>query len=276
MPRAARGRAAPIGRGSALRSSRAEKKQPAGQRTAGKAKGSLRGGADVHYPAPDPRVSPGAFADVTFSLSAGQAVMAAAGAMVWKKSAESEAIGISLARKLGGGSWFVNRWTAGASPDGKASEVCFSPTAPGDVVAVVVRPGTPWTISRGGALCWDAGVEVGGSLYAAGIVPIGTEEGFVLSSAQATGEQPGRLWVCGFGLARQHVLAPGEQMDVDNGCLLASDIRSWTRVMAGQTLIGSLVGGEGLSMRLTGPGTVWTQNRNYMAFVRKLASDGAL
>ena len=152
--------------------------------------------------------------------------------------------------------------------------VCFAGTVPGDILMLEVKPGEKWTLTRGSTLCWDPWVTISAEVNVRGIVPFGTDEGFVLPTAEvAAGKPAGRLWISAFGRFEKHTLGPGETMLVDNGILLASQLQ-WERSLVGKGLFKSFLSGEGFGMEFKGPGDVYTQNRNlgqFRAIVAPLA-----
>lgn len=152
--------------------------------------------------------------------------------------------------------------------------VCFAGTVPGDVLMLEIKPGEIWTLTRGSTLCWDPWVTISGQVNVRGIIPFGTDEGFVLPTATVAAGMPvGRLWISAFGRFDRHTLGPGETMLVDNGILLASQLQ-WERSLVGKGLFKSFLSGEGFGMEFKGPGDVYTQNRNlgqFRAIVAPLA-----
>lgn len=210
-----------------------------------------------------------AFSDVSFDLRKGQAVCAGSGSLAWMRGdvvmTNSSMGGIvsGVRRLLAGEDMVINTFEGGDA----GGSVCFAGIVPGDVVEILVRAGEVWTLTRGGALCWDPWVSVTSKFSARGIIPLGTEEGFVLPTATVDGGKDGRLWVSAFGGFETHVLSPGERLFVDNGMFLASTMEWETQNPAGG-VFQSWYSGEGFGMGFTGDGkgVVYTQNRNFNHF----------
>jgi uncharacterized protein (AIM24 family) len=84
-------------------------------------------------------------------------------------------------------------------------------------------------------------------------------EGLMLTKIIA--ESEGDVWIGGYGYVERHELAPGQEFVVDNGVMMAynADIQhKVSKVGGGKSF---LLGGEGIVIRYTGPGVVYTQNR---------------
>ena len=225
-----------------------------------------------------------AFSSVTVSLRPGQSVLARAACMVYLRGdvrlTESRARGGILdgfKRLLAGDTFFVSTYAAPAG--GAGGVVSLAPLLPGDAVEIALPPGAPLLYNRGAFLCSTTDVETKGSLNLQGILPFGQDEGAVLPVARATGSQPARVWIAAYGAFEKHVLAAGESMLVNNGMFLASigdgggAKKRYTLDAAADGVFDMLTSGEGLAMKFTGPGTVWTQSRNLQDLVDTVASE---
>ena len=218
-----------------------------------------------------------AFADVTFRLEKGQSVSAGAGCMAYMRGAvdlDSAAVEGGLAnaagRAMANESFVINTFR-GLDAGGS---VCFAGDVPGDILEIAVQPGETWTLTRGAALCWDPWVSISSKFSARGIIPIGTDEGFVLPTASVAPAAPdggpakaGRVWLSAFGRFEKHVLKDKDDtLLVDNGIMLATTLQWETGRAAKTGLFKSWWSGEGFGMLYTGPGVVYTQNRNFGQF----------
>ena len=70
-----------------------------------------------------------------------------------------------------------------------------------------------------------------------------------------------REWIGGYGFVERHELAPGQEFVVDNGVMMAYNAGIEHRVSKVGGRKSFMLGGEGVVIRYTGPGVVYTQNR---------------
>ena len=197
------------------------------------------------------------------TLAPGETARAESGAMMGTSGGveiESKARGgimKSLKRSmLGGESFFVTTFTA---PDGGGWVDCAA-RLPGDIVVLDASHGL--NLTKGAFLCSGGDIEIetnwGGFKSA-----FGGEGGFML---RAMGTGP--VACACYGALDQIELAPGEQVVLDSGHLVAyTDGVTFTTRKVAKGLMATLKSGEGLVMEFTGPGHVWSQTRNPTEFV---------
>jgi len=77
----------------------------------------------------------------------------------------------------------------------------------------------------------------------------------------------GKLFINTFGAIDKHALKPGQTMIVDNFHLVAFSDTCNYKVTKFGGLKETLLGGEGLVTRITGPGDVYIQTKNLREFV---------
>jgi uncharacterized protein (AIM24 family) len=122
------------------------------------------------------------------------------GSMIWKKNgiilSSSDARG-GIGRILANAPFAVNTFTASEVSEGT---VCFAPDVPGDIIEIVVHNEEKWILNRGSVLCWDPWVEIDSKFSARGLLPFGSDEGFVLPSAKLKKGKnvKGRIWISSF------------------------------------------------------------------------------
>jgi len=85
---------------------------------------------------------------------------------------------------------------------------------------------------------------------------------------KAKGE--GKLFINTFGAIDKHILEPGETLVVDNFHLVAFSDACDYKVTKFGGLKETLLGGEGLVTRITGPGEIYIQTKNLREFVEWL------
>ncbi len=206
-----------------------------------------------------------AFAVARLYLDRGEQVRAESGAM----TAMTEGVQIeahmdggflkALKRKaLGGDSFFVTTYTA----SGDGGWVDVTNYLPGDIAVVTVESGKGIAVTRGSRLGHESGVEMDTKWGGARNL-FGGEGGFV---ARMTGQ--GQVVVAAYGALDQHVLEAGTSIIVDSGHLVAYDDSLQMELKAaGGGIMNAVKSGEGIIVKMTGPGRVWTQSRNPNALV---------
>ncbi|MFE0106201.1 TIGR00266 family protein [Streptomyces sp. NPDC059009] len=208
------------------------------------------------------------FAVARAHLAAGETVRAESGAMMAHSagiSVEAKAEGgliKGLKRSvLGGESLFVTRFTAGA----EGGWVDVAAQLPGDVTGVEVDGGM--NLARGAWLCSSEGVDLD-TKWGGFKNLTGGEGGFLVRA-----EGRGQVVAACYGALDQVELAPGEQLVLDSGHLVAFDDGvSYTTRKVTRGLMQTLKSGEGLVFEFTGPGRLWTQSRNPGALVTWLTA----
>lgn len=210
---------------------------------------------DIHF-------SP-SFAVALVRLAPGEIVRSEAGAMV----SMSDAVEITtdtqggimrgLKRSvLGGESFFMNTFTA----TGPGAELSFAPPLPGDVVE--------WTLSRqtvylqsGSYLASSDGIDVDSSW--GGSKTFFSREGLFMLKVQGTGN----LLVSSYGAIQPIDLAPGQSYTVDTGHMVgwSEQVTYEVRKIGGWK--STMLSGEGLVCRLTGPGRIYLQTRSPDSFL---------
>ena len=198
-----------------------------------------------------------AYALGLLQLEAGESVRAEAGAMVSMSTTiqmQTEARGgvlKGLKRSvLGGESFFLNTFTA----VGAAGEVTFAPALPGDMLALDLSNQT-LLVQSGSYLVNTAGIEIdtkfgGGKTFF-------SREGLFLLKAMGTGT----IFLSSYGAIHPIDLAPGQQHIVDTGHMVAFDESITYEVTRAAGWKSTLFGGEGLVVKLTGPGRFYMQTR---------------
>lgn len=136
--------------------------------------------------------------------------------------------------------------------------VAFAAASPGQIVPVdLAAVGGELIVQRGAFLAGARGVEIGVALQKRIRVGVFGGEGFLMQRLSGTGT----AFIHASGALTRMELAPGENLRVDTGCLVAlqTSVRYDIRYVG--KLKSALFGGEGLFFaQLSGPGTVWLQS----------------
>lgn len=207
-----------------------------------------------------------AFALATLMLEPGEAATAEAGAMVsmlpgLEVQTSSGGGGVGGVLKglkraaLGGESFFMNTYVAK-----EAGELALAPGFPGDIVHRTIGA-EPVYLTSGNYLASSAGVDV--DTKWGGAKTFFSGEGLFL--LKVTG--PGDLFVSSYGAITEVDLGAGRAHIVDTGHLVGFTEGTGYEVRKFAGWKSTILGGEGLVVELTGPGTAWLQTRSPDALV---------
>lgn len=195
-------------------------------------------------------------------LASGEKLQAEAGAMVSMSDSIHLDTGVrggllgGLKRSvLGGESFFINTFTAEQS-----GEVTVAPGLPGDIEALDLA-GQTLLIQSGSFLAATPDIEIdtkwgGGRSFFSG-------EGLFLLKASGHGT----IFVSSYGAIHAVNLAAGEQYTVDTGHMVAFDDTVQYDVGRSGGWKTTLLSGEGLVCKLTGPGRFYMQTRSQDALL---------
>ena len=203
-----------------------------------------------------------AYALGVISLDAGEQIQAETGAMV----SMSDTIKIETGMKgglmsglkrsvLGGESFFINTFTAE-----QAGQLTVAPALPGDVLALEVA-GKTLFVQSGSFLCATPGVTLD-TKWGGGKTFFSREGLFLL---KCTGS--GTVFLSSYGAIHLVELAQGQKYVVDTGHMVAFDESVQYEVGRAGGWKSTLLGGEGLVCKLTGPGRFYLQTRNPESFL---------
>ncbi len=200
------------------------------------------------------------------SLEAGEKIQAEAGAMVSMsdsiKMESSIRGGVMSGLKrslLGGESFFINTFTAE-----QPGEVTIAPALPGDIVALELQNQT-LLVQSGSFLAATPDINID-TKWGGGKTFFSREGLFLLKCTGA-----GTLFLSSYGAIHLVDLEPGQRHVVDTGHMVAFDETVKYEVGRAGGWKTTLVGGEGLVCKLTGPGRFYLQTRNPDSFISWLA-----
>lgn len=208
-----------------------------------------------------------AFAMLTCNLDPGDSIVAEGGAMVSMTpgidvvtSAGAAGGGIKGALKrsvLGGESFFMNTFTAQ-----HASQISFAPYAPGDIFHHPMDGAGGLMVVSGSYMASDGNVTV--DTKWGGAKTFFSSEGLFLLHVNGGGN----LFFSSYGAMRRVDLAAGQQFTVDTGHIIAFHDSMGYQVRKFGNWKSTILGGEGLVVELTGPGSVWIQTRSVAELAR--------
>ena len=204
---------------------------------------------------------------VEIDLNAGESLFSQKGGMVWQKPGikmetnTNGGIMKGIGRMFSGETFFMNTFTAE-----KNSTIAFGATAPGSIVPVdVSQKGI--IIQKGAFLCAQSSVQTKVTLTKRIGAGLFGGEGFILQDISGTGMV--FLEVDGDKVEKE--LAPGEEILVDTGNVVAFDKSCSYEVTMVSGLKNVFFGGEGLFLtKLVGPGRVILQTQNFNDFAGRI------
>ncbi len=195
-------------------------------------------------------------------LASGEQLQAEAGAMVSMSDTITMDTGVrgglfsGLKRSvLGGESFFINTFTAE-----QTGEVTVAPSLPGDIEALDLN-GQTLLVQSGSFLAATPDVEVD-TKWGGGRAFFSSEGLFLL---KCTGY--GTIFVSSYGAIHQIDLTAGQRYTVDTGHMVAFDDTVQYDVGRSGGWKTTLLSGEGLVCKLTGPGRFYMQTRSEDAFL---------
>ncbi|MHB8071249.1 MAG: TIGR00266 family protein [Candidatus Cryosericum sp.] len=166
----------------------------------------------------------------------------------------------ALKRAVGGESIFQNTFTA----QNGTGVITLAPTMVGDI-AVREMHGESLFVQSGSFLASSPSIDL--DTKWGGARTFFSREGIFVLKATGTG----MLFLSSYGAIHAVTLAPGEQLVMDTGHMVAFDETMGYHVRTIGGVKETLLSGEGLVVDLTGPGTIYMQTRNFGAFVKYLA-----
>lgn len=193
------------------------------------------------------------------------AMVSMAGTLDIRGSMDRNILGGLARRFLAGESFFFQTITASRGP----GTVLLGHPAPGGIVDVTLDGTYNLRVQKDGFLAATPGIEIDTTIQnlAQGLF---SREGFFVLNIRGRGT----VFLSSFGAIHAINLEQGEEVIIDNGHLVAWPDYMHYRIEKASSngWISSLVSGEGLVCRFTGPGVVLIQTRKPQAFSTWLRS----
>lgn len=208
-----------------------------------------------------------AYALAIVTLAQGEVMKGEAGAMVsmtpdiqMETSTQGGVLKGLKRSVLGGESFFMNTFTA----TGPQGEITFAPSLPGDIVHWPLAGQTVY-LQSGSYLASSPGIDVDSSW--GGAKTFFSKEGLFVLKCTGSGD----LLVSSYGAIHTMDLQPGQVYVVDTGHMVGWSEGVTYEVTKSGGWKSTLLGGEGLVCRLTGPGRIYLQTRSPDSFIAWLA-----
>ncbi len=211
---------------------------------------------------------------VVVNLSAGETVQAEPGMLLYMRGQIGMQTGTGggvmagFKRALAGDSFFLSEFSG-------PGEVAFAAPYPGTIHPVAIGAGETqtWLCQRHSFLCCTPGVTISVAFSQKLSYGMFSGEGFILQKLAGAGQA---LLHAGGHFIRME-LAPGEQIRVDTGSVVAFDSRASYTIEFVKGVKNALFGGEGLFfIVLTGPAVVILQSLSFDRLVSRIAAQAQL
>ena len=194
---------------------------------------------------------------VICTLNPGEKMITEKGSMSWmtpnmQMETKAGGIGKAFSKMFSGESMFQNIYTC----TGGEGMIAFASSFPGAIIPFDITPGNDIIVQKSGFLASEAGVQL--SIHFQKRLGAGFfgGEGFIMQRLSGQGT----AFVEVDGAVVNYSLAPGQQMIVDTGYLVAMDPTVQMQVQQVPGLKNKLFGGEGIfNTVVTGPGRIWLQ-----------------
>lgn len=207
---------------------------------------------------------------VSLALGAGQEVLAEPGALLYMRGVVAMNTGMSggllagMKRALAGDSFFLAHFSGAAG----GGETAFAAPYPGTIHPLAIGA-KQWLCQRHSFLCCSPGVTISVALSQKLGYGLFSGEGFILQTLAGSGD----ALVHAGGHFMRMDLAPGEQMRVDTGSVVAFESGVGYTIEFVKGFKNLMFGGEGLFfIVLTGPGTVILQTLSFERLVSRIAA----
>jgi uncharacterized protein (TIGR00266 family) len=208
---------------------------------------------------------------VSITLDPGERMRAEPGGMMWMEDgiemSTSTGGGLmsGLKRAIGGESFFITTFT---NEGHERATVGFAADYPGKILAVDLSRGEV-LCQRDAYLCSAYGVEVSVAFTKRLGAGFFGGEGFILQRLRGDG----LAFINAGGHMLERLLAPGERLRVDTGCVVGFESSVDYDIQMIKGVKSMLFGGEGLFYAtLTGPGKCWIQTTPFSRLADRVMS----
>jgi len=195
-------------------------------------------------------------------MDVGESISAESGAMVTmtpnieiQTSARGGLLSSLKRSMLGGESFFQNTFTC---KNGKGA-ITFGPSYMGDVEHIPLSG--EWMVQGGSYLCSTSGLSIDTKFQGFKGIVSGESLFFLRIFGQ------GDLFISSFGAIHPIDLQPGEEIRVDTGNLVAFQQGVSYTVERVGGIRSTVLSGEGLVLRMKGPGRIYIQTRSPQSFI---------
>lgn len=144
-------------------------------------------------------------------------------------------------------------------------ELLLAPSMLGDITTIRLSGEESWSVGKDAYVASTQGINRDYKRQGLGKAMF-SGEGLWVHKISGVG----LLWITSFGAIIRKDLVEGERYIVDNGHLVAWNVKYVMERVSSGGIIAGLASGEGLVCKFTGPGTVFIQTRNPVSSVSVL------
>jgi uncharacterized protein (TIGR00266 family) len=203
--------------------------------------------------------------DVTIKLKKNQKIIADGGCMSFMsgnmgiETSVRNGFWSGIGRIVSGESFFLNTYFVESGETGK---ITFASFLPGDTKCIKLKKGQGIYLAPGGFICSTDNVKVSSHRRLRGVL---FGAGLFLTEVICT-EGEALVWVGCFGGVKEHYIKVGKQFKVDGGFFFCCDAGTDFEITTVGGIKSTLLSGEGIMMKFTGPAMVYTQSRGIGRF----------
>lgn len=139
------------------------------------------------------------------------------------------------------------------------ARICFSSDFPGDVIGIKINAGDKYVFNSSSLLCSTINLEFGHNVRLKNLFGGGS---VLLKTASVKEGSAGMLWLKTYGGYEQLTVEAGKTMLLDNNLFCAAKAEYRYEITKLGGFKSSLLSGEGLVMKFTGPCKIYIHSRN--------------
>ena len=210
------------------------------------------------------------FTSVIFNCKEGQAIVADSGKMNYMdstfdvKTTSRGGFFKGLKRAVTSSSMFETTYTS-TSPN---SKICLSHCLPGDMFSLKINPNDRIVFGSNALVCMSNNVQVQTRFRFKGIF---TKESAFLNDLviDKRSNKPGMAWLSSYGGYKKISLAPDQKFVLSGGLFLAAHSHVRYELSGlGKSIKKTILSGEGMVMKFTGPADIYIRTRNLGEFTQ--------
>ena len=147
--------------------------------------------------------------------------------------------------------------------------ICFASDFPGDVIAIKLKAGDKYVFNSSALLCSTVNLEFGHTVKLKNIFGGGS---VLLKTASLKEGETGILWLKTYGGYEKVIVDAGKTLRLDNNLFCAAKAEYKYELTKLGGFKSSLLSGEGVVMKFTGPCEIYVHSRNNEKFVQMIKS----
>ena len=149
------------------------------------------------------------------------------------------------------------------------SPICFASDFPGDVIAIKINAGDKYVFNGSALLCATINIGFGHAIRLKNLFGGGN---VLLKTASLKEGSSGILWLKTNGGYEKLIVEAGKTMRLDNNLFCAAKAEYKYEIVKLGGIKSSLLSGEGIVMKFTGPCELYVHSRNNAKFAQMIKS----